>query len=148
MLRIAVPNKGSLSQSASDILRESGYRQRADSKELALTDTENGVEFFYLRPRDIALYVGEGTLDVGITGRDLLHDSGANADEVLSLGFGASRFHFAGPRGRFQEVSDLQGQRVATSYPGVVRAFLAARGVEATVKLATAAIFDGWSLGR
>ena len=82
LLRIAVPNKGSLSQSASEILRESGYRQRDDSKQLTLTDTENGVEFFYLRPRDIALYVGEGTLDVGITGRDLLLDSGAKADEV------------------------------------------------------------------
>ena len=83
------------------MLRESGYRQRQDSKELALVDAENGVEFFYLRPRDIALYVGEGTLDVGITGRDLLLDSGAKADEVLPLGFGRSRFHFAGPRGRY-----------------------------------------------
>src|SRR3954469_21224673 len=99
LLRIAVPNKGSLSQSASEILRESGYRQRQDAKELALTDAENGVEFFYLRPRDIALYVGEGTLDVGITGRDLLLDSGAKAEEMLSLGFGRSKFHFAGPVG-------------------------------------------------
>ena len=97
--RIAVPNKGSLSQAASEILRESGYRQRHDSKELTLVDAENGVEFFYLRPRDIALYVGEGTLDVGITGRDLLLDSGAKAEEVLELGFGRSRFHFAGPAG-------------------------------------------------
>src|SRR6187549_367514 len=96
-LRIAVPNKGSLSLAATEILRESGYRQRTDSKELALVDTENDVEFFYLRPRDIALYVGEGTLDAGITGRDLLLDSGAKAEEVLSLGFGRSRFHFAAP---------------------------------------------------
>ena len=100
LLRIAVPNKGSLAQSAAEILRESGYRQRQDSKELTLVDAENGVEFFYLRPRDIALYVGEGTLDVGVTGRDLLLDSGAKAEEVLPLGFGRSRFHFAGPRGR------------------------------------------------
>lgn len=100
-LRIAVPNKGSLSQAAIDILRESGYRQRSDSKELALVDTENDVEFFYLRPRDIALYVGEGTLDVGVTGRDLLLDSGAKAEEVMNLGFGRSRFHFAGPAGRY-----------------------------------------------
>ena len=82
MLRIAVPNKGSLSAAASEILREAGYRQRHDSKELTLLDADNGVEFFYLRPRDIALYVGEGTLDVGITGRDLLLDSGAKAEEV------------------------------------------------------------------
>ena len=99
-LRIAVPNKGSLSLAATEILRESGYRQRTDSKELALIDRDNDVEFFYLRPRDIALYVGEGTLDVGITGRDLLLDSGAKAEEVMNLGFGRSRFHFAGPAGR------------------------------------------------
>ena len=81
------------------MLRESGYRQRQDAKELTLVDVENGVEFFYLRPRDIALYVGEGTLDVGITGRDLLLDSGAKAEEVLGLGFGRSTFRFAGPGG-------------------------------------------------
>src|SRR3990170_4263701 len=100
-LKIAVPNKGSLAQSAAEILRESGYRQRDDARQLTLTDAENGVEFFYLRPRDIALYVGEGTLDVGITGRDLLRDSGAHAEEILSLGFGRSKFHFAGPAGAY-----------------------------------------------
>src|SRR3954466_7805736 len=124
LLRVAVPNKGSLAQSAADILRESGYRQRDDVKQLTLTDTENDVEFFYLRPRDIALYVGEGTLDVGITGRDLLLDSGAKADEVLRLGFGRSRFRFAGPAGRFDDLAQLQGMRIATSYVGIVQAFL------------------------
>ena len=107
---IAVPNKGSLSQAATEMLRESGYRQRHDAKELTLVDAENGVEFFYLRPRDIALYVGEGTLDVGITGRDLLLDSGAKAEEVLTLGFGRSRFQFAGPAGEFTDLAQLAGQ--------------------------------------
>lgn len=130
-LRIAVPNKGSLSQAASEMLRESGYRQRDDSKQLTLTDADNGVEFFYLRPRDIALYVGEGTLDLGITGRDLLLDSGAQAEEALSLGFGRSRFRFAGPKGAFTELEQLAGARIATSYVGVVRAFLEERGIEA-----------------
>src|ERR1700750_2518761 len=114
-LRIAVPNKGSLSQAATEILRESGYRQRHDAKELTLTDDDNRVEFFYLRPRDIALYVGEGTLDVGITGRDLLHDSGAKAEEVLGLGFGRSRFRFAGPAGAYSTLDELAGKRIATS---------------------------------
>src|SRR3982751_5601578 len=109
LLRIALPNKGALSTAASEMLREAGYRQRSDSKELSLLDTANGVEFFYLRPRDIALYVGEGTLDVGITGRDLLLDSGAKAEEVMGLGFGRSTFRFAGPAGRFDDVDDLQG---------------------------------------
>jgi ATP phosphoribosyltransferase len=147
LLRVAVPNKGSLSQSASEILRESGYRQRHDSKELTLIDAENGVEFFYLRPRDIALYVGEGTLDVGVTGRDLLRDSGAKADEVLELGFGRSRFHFAGPAGKFSDLSQLAGTRIATSYVGVVRAFLEERGIDATVTRLDGAVETSIQLG-
>lgn len=147
LLRIAVPNKGSLSLSAAEILRESGYRQREDSKQLTLTDTENGVEFFYLRPRDIALYVGEGTLDVGITGRDLLKDSGAKAEEVMGLGFGRSRFRFAGPKGVFTDLGQLAGQRIATSYVGVVRSFLEERGIEATVTRLDGAVETSIQLG-
>ena len=146
-LRIAVPNKGSLSQSAIEILRESGYRQRHDAKELTLIDADNGVEFFYLRPRDIALYVGEGTLDVGITGRDLLLDSGAKAEEVLSLGFGRSRFLFAGPLGQFSTLDELSGKRIATSYVGVVRAFLEDRGIDATVVRLDGAVETSIQLG-
>lgn len=147
LLRIAVPNKGSLSLSASEILRESGYRQRDDAKQLTLTDTENDVEFFYLRPRDIALYVGEGTLDVGITGRDLLRDSGAKAEEVMSLGFGRSRFRFAGPRGVYSDLTQLAGSRIATSYVGVVRAFLEDRGIDATVVRLDGAVETSIQLG-
>lgn len=147
LLRVAVPNKGSLSLSAAEILRESGYRQRDDSKQLTLTDAENGVEFFYLRPRDIALYVGEGTLDVGITGRDLLRDSGAKAEEVMGLGFGRSRFRFAGPTGVFTDLTQLAGQRIATSYVGVVRSFLEERGIEATVTRLDGAVETSIQLG-
>jgi ATP phosphoribosyltransferase len=147
MLRVAIPNKGSLSQSASEILREAGYRQRSDSKELTLTDPENDVEFFYLRPRDIALYVGEGTLDIGITGRDLLLDSGAKAEEVLSLGFGRSRFRFAARPGTVSEIGDLRGKRIATSYDGVVRRYLEERGVEATVTRLDGAVETSIQLG-
>ncbi|WP_197025262.1 ATP phosphoribosyltransferase [Nocardioides sp. URHA0032] len=147
LLRIAVPNKGSLSQSASEILREAGYRQRDDARQLTLTDTENGVEFFYLRPRDIALYVGEGTLDVGITGRDLLRDSGAKAEEVLGLGFGRSRFRFAGPAGRYDDLAQLAGTRIATSYVGVVRSFLEERGIDATVTRLDGAVETSVQLG-
>jgi ATP phosphoribosyltransferase len=147
ILRIAVPNKGALAQSASDMLRESGYRTRQDAKELTLLDADNGVELFYLRPRDIALYVGEGTLDVGITGRDLLLDSGAKAEEVLGLGFGRSTFRFAGPTGEYADVADLQGARIATSYPGIVRQYLAERGVEATVSRLDGAVESSVHLG-
>jgi ATP phosphoribosyltransferase len=147
LLRIAVPNKGALSQAAAEMLRESGYRQRQDGKELTLVDIDNGVEFFYLRPRDIALYVGEGTLDVGITGRDLLLDSGAKAEEVMGLGFGRSTFRFAGPTGRFTDVSQLQGARIATSYVGIVRQHLAERGLDATVNRLDGAVESSVQLG-
>lgn len=147
LLRIAIPNKGSLSQSASDILREAGYKQRTDGKQLTLTDGDNGVEFFYLRPRDIALYVGEGTLDIGITGRDLLLDSGAKAEEVLQLGFGRSRFRFAARPGTITTTDDLAGKRIATSYDGVVRGYLEERGIDAVVTRLDGAVETSVQLG-
>src|SRR5262245_20825539 len=146
-LRIAVPNKGSLSQAAIEMLHESGYRQRNDAKQLTLVDAENAVEFYYLRPRDIALYVGEGTLDVGITGRDLLLDSGAKAEEGLRLGFGRSRYLLAGPAGEFTDLAQLAGKRVATSYVGVVRKYLEDQGVDATVVRLDGAVETSVRLG-
>ncbi|MDG3011142.1 ATP phosphoribosyltransferase [Rhodococcus sp. D2-41] len=133
MLRVAVPNKGSLSESAAEILSEAGYRRRSDAKDLTVLDPVNQVEFFFLRPKDIAIYVGSGELDLGITGRDLALDSGAPVRERLSLGFGRSNFRYAGPKGREWKAEDLAGLRIATSYPNLVRADLAARGVEATI---------------
>ena len=129
MLRIAVPNKGSLSETAAQMLAEAGYTGRRDPRDLVTADPRNGVEFFYLRPRDIATYVGSGALDVGITGRDLLLDSHSKAVEIASLDFGDSTFRFAGPAGRFTELKDLDGLRVATSYPGLVERFLATHSV-------------------
>jgi len=147
LLRIAIPNKGSLSTAASDMLREAGYRQRSDSKELTLLDADNGVEFFYLRPRDIALYVGEGTLDIGITGRDLLLDSGSKAEEAMSLGFGSSRFRFAARPGTLASLADLPGKRIATSYVGVVRGYLEEHGIEAEVVRLDGAVETSIQLG-
>jgi len=147
MLTVAVPNKGSLAEAAAALLTEAGYRQRRDSKDLATIDAENDVEFFYLRPRDIAIYVGEGTLDVGITGRDLLLDSGAHAAEALQLGFGASTFRFAAPVGAMTSVDQLAGQRIATSYPGLVDQWLAERGIEAHVVRLDGAVETSVRLG-
>ncbi len=130
MLRIAVPNKGSLAETAADMLAEAGYTGRRDPKDLHVIDPVNDVEFFYLRPKDIATYVGSGALDVGITGRDLLLDARMpGAREIEALGFGASTFRFAGPPGRFSELADLEGLRVATAYPGLVDAYLDEHGV-------------------
>lgn len=145
--RIAIPNKGSLSAAATDMLREAGYRQRPDTKTLNVVDEANGVEFFYLRPRDIALYVGEGTLDVGITGRDLLLDSGAKADEVMALDFGRSRFRFAARPGTIGGFAELTGKRIATSYVGIVRDYLERRGIDAEVIRLDGAVETSVQLG-
>ncbi len=133
MLRVAVPNKGALSESAAEILAEAGYRRRSDPKDLTVIDPINNVEFFFLRPKDIAIYVGSGDLDLGITGRDLAAESQAPVCERLALGFGSSSFRYAAPIGRSWTVADLAGKRIATAYPNLVRKDLSDRGIEATV---------------
>ena len=147
MLRIAVPNKGSLADSSIAILKEAGYRQRVDSRDLVLLDSENGVEFYYLRPRDIAIYVGSGELEAGITGRDLLIDSGASAEEVLSLDFGSSTFRFAGPANQDLTVEKISGKRIATAYPGLVENHLKSRNIAATVVRLDGAVESSVRLG-
>src|SRR5664279_423027 len=147
MLRVAVPNKGSLSDIASEMLHEAGYVGRRDPRALNVRDERNGVEFFYLRPRDIATYVGSGALDVGITGRDLLLDSLSPAVEISSLDFGASTVRFASEPGRFTELSDLNGVRVATSYVGLVGAFLERNGVKAELVSLDGAVESAIRLG-
>ncbi|MET8247941.1 ATP phosphoribosyltransferase [Streptomyces sp. NPDC005202] len=147
MLRIAVPNKGSLSGPAADMLHEAGYQQRRESKELRIVDPENEVEFFYLRPRDIAIYVSSGRLDIGITGRDLLIDSGANAEEILPLGFARSTFRYATKPGTANGVEDLNGMTVATSYEGIVAKHLADNGIDAPVVHLDGAVETAIELG-
>src|SRR6195952_3599469 len=147
MLRIAVPNKGALADTAAQMLGEAGYRLRRDPKELTVSDPRNDAEFFYLRPRDIATYVGSGALDVGITGRDLLLDSGSTATEIASLDFAASTFRFAAATGRFHDLKQLEGVRVATSYPGLVGDFLRSHGVTAVLVPLDGAVESAVKLG-
>ena len=147
MLRIAVPNKGSLAEASISILKEAGYQQRTDSRDLALTDLGNSVEFYYLRPRDIAIYVGSGELEAGITGRDLLIDSGADAEEILSLDFGSSTFRFAGPTAAKFSVKDISGKRVATAYPGLVEKHLKSLNINASIVRLDGAVESSVRLG-
>ncbi|MFI6936005.1 ATP phosphoribosyltransferase [Streptomyces sp. NPDC050287] len=147
MLRIAVPNKGSLSGPAAEMLHEAGYQQRRESKELRIVDPENEVEFFYLRPRDIAIYVSSGKLDIGITGRDLLIDSAAKAEEILPLGFARSTFRYATKPGTAKGVQDLNGMTVATSYEGIVAGHLADHGIDASVVHLDGAVETAVELG-
>ncbi|MCD2497415.1 MULTISPECIES: ATP phosphoribosyltransferase [Microbacterium] len=147
MLRIAVPNKGALSETASAMLAEAGYAGRRDPKSLHLIDPDNEVEFFFLRPRDIATYVGSGALDVGITGRDLLLDSGSEATEIQELGFARSTFRFAARPGRFTTLEDLNGVRIASAYAGLVRSYLAEKGIDVTVVPLDGAVESAVELG-
>lgn len=144
-LKIALPNKGSLADAATSILKEAGYRQRTDSRDLVFYDPSADVEFYYLRPRDIAVYVGSGELEIGITGRDLLIDSGAEAEEILGLDFGKSRVRFAA-RNELQ-LSDLSGKRIATAYPGLVSHYLAQKGLKALVVKLDGAVESSIQLG-
>ncbi|AHI03099.1 ATP phosphoribosyltransferase [Corynebacterium falsenii DSM 44353] len=133
MLRVAVPNKGSLSEKATEILKEAGYATRGDSKSLTVADEANGVEFYFLRPKDIAIYIASGHLDMGITGRDLAADCREEVDELLELGFGASTFRYAAPADEEWSIDKLEGKRIATSYPNLVRKDLKERGISAEV---------------
>jgi ATP phosphoribosyltransferase len=146
-MKIAVPNKGSLAESSIQVLKEAGYRQRTDSRDLVLTDPENGVEFYYLRPRDIALYVGSGELQAGITGRDLLIDSGASAEEVLPLDFGGSTFRFAAPAGANWTLQNIAGKRVASAYPGLVEKYLSNSGIKSDIVRLDGAVESSVRLG-
>jgi ATP phosphoribosyltransferase len=147
MLRIAVPNKGSLAESSIAILKEAGYRQRTDARDLVLIDPDNAVEFYYLRPRDIAIYVGSSELEAGITGRDLLIDSAAPAEEILSLDFGGSTFRFAAPIGKEWGISDISGKRIATAYPGLVEHNLKSLGIQAQIVRLDGAVESSVRLG-
>ena len=146
-LKIALPNKGSLSEAAAQILRESGYRQRTDDRDLSLIDNDNDVEFYYLRPRDIAVYVGNGELNLGITGRDLLLDSGAQARVILDLDFGKSTFRFAGPQGKDFELKDVSKKRIATAYPRLLKNYLDDKKIEATIVELDGAVESAIALG-
>lgn len=147
MLRVAVPNKGQLSDPAKAMLREAGYLGRHGPRDLMVADPANDVEFYFLRPKDVAQYVGSGTLDLGITGRDMLIDSGATAVEVLALGFAGSTFRLAAPTGTLSSPADLNGRRVATSYPRLLRRYLADNGIEAEVVRLDGAVENAVRLG-
>jgi ATP phosphoribosyltransferase len=147
MLRVAVPNKGQLADPAREMLQEAGYLRSASLRELVIQDPENDVEFFFLRPRDIAIYVGAGTLDLGITGRDMLLDSAADADEILALGFAPSTFRLAAPIGMGKEPSQLSGKRIATSYSGLLNAYLHREGLSAQVIQLDGAVENAVALG-
>ena len=147
MLRVAIPNKGQLAEPARQMLREAGYLQKASLEKLVIQDPLNDAEFFFLRPKDVATYVGSGILDVGITGRDMLLDSQASADEVLELGFGGSSFRIAAPIGTAKSVKDLEGLRIACSYPTLLQKWLDEQQISAKIVRLDGAVENAVALG-
>jgi len=147
MLRVALPNKGQLADPAREMLREAGYPAAHAARELVVQDPDNDVEFFFLRPRDIAVYVASGQLDIGITGLDLVLDSGVETDTLLELGFAPSTFRFAAPKGTATSVAELAGKRIATSYAGLLGTRLSELGIEATVVKLDGAVENAVRLG-
>ncbi len=146
-MKIALPNKGSLCDNATEIFKEAGFRQRSDLRDLVLNDPVNNVEFYYLRPRDIAVYVGNGDLDCGITGRDLLLDSKVDAKELLALDFGHSVFRFAGLNSGNYSLKDLSGKRIGTAYPGLVAEYLEKEKISAKIVALDGAVETSIPLG-
>jgi ATP phosphoribosyltransferase len=147
MLRVAIPNKGQLAEPAKEMLREAGYLQNSSTEKLVIHDPINDAEFFFLRPKDVATYVGSGKLDVGITGRDMLLDSLATADEMLELGFGGSTFRLAAPKGTAKSVQDLNGKRIACSYPTLLQRWLDENSISATIVKLDGAVENAVALG-
>ena len=146
-LKLALPNKGALSEGAVNLLSKAGYRCKRSGRELVIQDHENKIDFVFLRPRDIALYVGSGIIDVGITGIDLAVDSGEEVETIFPLGFGKSRFCFAAPKDNKMSVEQFDGLRIATSYPSLLKSELAKRNLNCKVVKLDGAVEISIALG-
>lgn len=149
MLKIALPNKGQLAEPAQAMLREAGYLRSHHPRDLVVRDPANDVEFYFLRPRDIAIYIARGTLDAGITGRDLVLDSGAEVVEKMSLDFGDSVFILAVPVTISADdvLAAVTGKRIATAYPNLLNTWLAKNSILATVVTLDGAVENAVALG-
>tara|TARA_B110000483_G_C18198408_1_gene544113 strand:- start:917 stop:1759 length:843 start_codon:yes stop_codon:yes gene_type:complete len=121
MIKMALPNKGGLFEPTIELLKACGYKAKKSYKSLSCIDVENGIEFFFLRPGDIPMYVGKGIIDMGITGLDFNAESGSAAVPVLDLHYGHSRLCAAVPKDLdITELKDIQNMRIATSFGGIV----------------------------
>jgi ATP phosphoribosyltransferase len=148
MLKIAIPNKGQLAEPTQKLLREAGYLRSHHPRDLVVSDPDNDVEFFFLRPKDVAIYVGQGTLDFGITGLDLLLDSKSNAKSILDLGYARSSFRLSIPSERKDlKISELNGLRIATSFPNLLGDWLTKNSIKAQLIALDGAVENAIRLG-
>lgn len=135
MIRIAVPNKGRLSEETLDLFRRAGLPAQFRAERALMAGLGEGFQALFVRAEDIPEFVADGAADLGVTGSDLVEESGRELRELLDLGFGRCRLVLAvrdeSPVGR---AADLPaGTRIATSFPRIAGHFLRAQGVEATL---------------
>ncbi|MGE5595810.1 MAG: ATP phosphoribosyltransferase [Hyphomicrobiales bacterium] len=159
MIKVALPNKGILFEPTIDLLSSCGYRVGRTASVLSLLDPENDVEFYFLRPGDIPVYISNGILDAGITGKDFVAEKSCAPALLLDLNYGGSRLCAAvaedSPVTTLEEVAAL---RIATSFPAITRAAFGGRelklvelegAVEIAVQLGIAdAVVDVVDTGR
>jgi len=133
-LRLAVPNKGRLAEPAIELLHGAGLEFELSERRLSAAVRNADIELLFVRTDDIAEYVADGLVELGLTGADLVAEHGGELHTVLPLGFGACSLVLAVPRdGDLAIATDLNGCRIATSFPRVTAAYLASAGVEAQV---------------
>jgi len=136
-LRIGVPSKGRLADLSTQLLKEAGLRFRRQDRSLFARVKEMPIDITFLRTDDIPVLCAEGAIDLGITGGDLVAESGAALTTRLHLGVGNCRLAVCVPEtGEIKQPADLAGKRIATSFPHVTQNYLAQQGAKAhTVKL-------------
>jgi ATP phosphoribosyltransferase len=133
-LRLALPNKGRLAEPAVDLLRSAGLEFELSERRLSASVANADLELLFVRTEDVAEYVDDGLVELGLTGADLVAEHGGALETILPLGFGACSLVLAVPRDAgIGEVAALSGARIATSFPRVTAAFLAGCGVDAQV---------------
>ncbi len=122
MIKVALPNKGVLFQPTIDLLASCGYRVGKSGSQLTSLDPENEVEFYFLRPGDIPVYVANGILDAGITGKDFAAERGHHPELLLDLNYGDSRLCAAVPASSpVRTLEEVASLKLATSFPNIVR---------------------------
>jgi ATP phosphoribosyltransferase len=132
LLRIGVPSKGRLAEISAQLLNEAGLTFRRPERSLFARCRDMPVEITFLRTDDIPVLCAEGAIDLGVTGADLVAESGADLVHRLDLGIGSCRLALCvAEDSTVADARQLAGQRIATSFPRITRDWLAKRGVEA-----------------
>jgi len=147
-LRIAIQKSGRLSEKSLELLKEAGIRLNNGSRKLRSEAQTFPLEVIYLRDDDIPEYVQDGVAHIGIVGENEYAEKECNAELIQRLGYSRCRLSIAIPKSEeYGSVKDLEGKRIATSYPVILKKFLAENGVSAQIHVISGSVEIGPSLG-